>query len=155
MRFVGALETLLDPAVGLLDALHGHFDARLASRDVLELMAGWLGVELDESWPIERWRELIAKAPELSRRRGTRVGLEMALAIAFPELPLRVEDLGGVVSALVPEELPQAGPPQFVVYCEQPLDASQAARLDRMIKDMKPVHVNSRLRLPRARSAGS
>ena len=50
MRFVGALETLLDPIVAMLDALPAHFDPDYAPRDVLDLLSAWLGVELDESW---------------------------------------------------------------------------------------------------------
>lgn len=149
MRFVGALETLLDPIVGTLDSLPFVFRSDLAPPPVLRLLAAWLGVEIDESWPQERTRELIRRAAEGSRRRGTLAGLQEALAIAFPELPLRVEDGGGVVHALDPDALPPAGPPQFVVYCDTPLEAP--AMLARMIEEMKPVHVNYRLRVRTAR----
>jgi phage tail-like protein len=147
MEFVGALETLLDPLVATLDALPQHFDPDLAPRNLLELMAGWLGVELDESWPDERRRELVRRAGDLARRRGTRAGLELALSIAFPDLPLRIEDAGGVVTAGAPEELPPATPPSFIVYCDQPL--AEPAHLARMIEFMKPVHVSYRLRTRR------
>ena len=49
MRFVGALEELLDPIVAVLDALPAHFDPDHAPRDILDLLAAWLGVDLDES----------------------------------------------------------------------------------------------------------
>ena len=54
MRFVGALETVLDPIVAMLDALPAHFDPDHAPRDVLDLLAAWLGVELDESQTLAR-----------------------------------------------------------------------------------------------------
>ena len=38
MRFIGALETLLDPIVAVLDALPAHFSADHAPRDVLDLL---------------------------------------------------------------------------------------------------------------------
>jgi phage tail-like protein len=145
MRFVGALETVLDPVVGTLDGLPHMFSSDLAPARVLRLLAAWLGVEIDESWPEERTRELIRRAADGARRRGTHAGLTEALRIAFPDLPLRVEDGGGVVHALDPAELPPAGPPQFVVYCDTPLEAP--AMLARMIEEMKPVHVNYRLRV--------
>ena len=85
----------------------------------------------------------------LARRRGTARGLEEALRIAFPDLPLRVEDDGGVVHALSPGELPPAPPPRFVVYCDIPLE--EPAGLARMIEVMKPVHVQYRLRIRSAR----
>jgi phage tail-like protein len=145
MRFVGALETLLDPVVGALDNLPSHFDSDLADRPMLGLLAAWLGVELDESWPLDRQRELVKRASELARRRGTRSGLEEALRIAFPDLPLRVEDDGGVVHAQSPADLPPAPPPRFIVYCDVPLE--EPAGLARMIELMKPVHVQYRLRI--------
>ena len=39
MRFVGALEELLDPIVAVLDALPAHFDPNHAPRDILELLS--------------------------------------------------------------------------------------------------------------------
>jgi phage tail-like protein len=152
MRFVGALETLLDPVIGTLDSLPAVFDCRVTGRPVLMLLAAWLGIELDESWPEDRQRELVRRASELSRRRGTRAGLEEALRIAFPDLPLRVEDDGGVVHATDPAELPPAAPPRFVVYCDIPLE--EPAGLARMIEVMKPVHVQYRLRIRAPRRGG-
>src|SRR5215213_8693219 len=96
MRFVGALEAVLDPIVAMIDALPAHFDPDHAPRDVLGLLAAWLGIELDESQPMPERRRLVTQAAELSRRRGTVRGLELALSLAFPGLPLRVEDNGGV-----------------------------------------------------------
>jgi phage tail-like protein len=145
MRFVAALETLVDPVVATLDSVHHHFDPDLAPRDVLALLSSWLGVELEETWPEEKARDFVHQASELARRRGTKAGLEQALRIAFPGLPLRVEDQGGVVTANTVEELPAAPAPQFIVYCDEPID--QPAVLARMIEYMKPVHVGYRLRI--------
>ena len=94
MRFVGALETLLDPIVSVLDNLPAHFDPDIAPLDVVDMLAVWLGLEPEESWSEELRRELVRRAGELTRKRGTKAGVELALKIAFPELPLRVEDRG-------------------------------------------------------------
>jgi phage tail-like protein len=153
MRFVSSLETLLDPIVALLDNLHHHFDPDLAPRDALALLSSWLGIELEETWPEGKARDFVHQASELARRRGTREGLERALRIAFPDLPLRVEDQGSVVTALDPAELPPATAPQFIVYCDEPID--QPAVLARMIEYMKPVHVSYRLRIKTKRAPGA
>lgn len=145
MRFIAALETLIDPVVATLDSVHHHFDPALAPRDILSLLSAWLGVELEETWPEGKAREFVSTASELSRKRGTRAGLEQALRIAFPGLPLRVEDQGGVVTANDVSELPAATAPQFIVYCDEPVD--EPAVLARMIEYMKPVHVGYRLRI--------
>src|SRR3954451_17566529 len=121
MRFVGALESVLDPIVAVLDALPEHFDPDYAPRHILNLLSAWLGVTLDESQPITVQRDTIRRAAELGRRRGTRGGLrrgttavlELALALAFPAVPLRVEDEGGVVWSVAAESV-EVKPPQFV-----------------------------------------
>src|SRR6266545_1447142 len=96
MRFVGALEQVLDPIVAILDGLSAHFDPDLAPRNILDLLSSWLGVDFDESQSITARREKVRQAAELGRRRGTVAGLELALKLSFPNLPLRVEDSGGV-----------------------------------------------------------
>jgi phage tail-like protein len=147
LRFVGSLETVLDPVLALLDSLPAHIDPDLAPQDMLELLAGWLGVELDESWPDERRRELVRRAGELSRLKGTRAGLELALGISFPDLPLRIEDEGGVVYATDDAEAVGSERPRFIVYCDTPLEEDLLARVARAIEQAKPVHVAYRLRV--------
>lgn len=148
MRFVGALETLLDPIVAVLDALPAHFDPDFAPRDVLNLMAAWLGVEMDESQELRHQREMVRRSAELGRRRGTVRGLELALELSFPGVPLRVEDQGGVRWTLDPAEAgADAPPPSFVVYCDKPVAESVQAAIARTIEHWKPVHATYRLRV--------
>jgi phage tail-like protein len=147
LRFIGALEALLDPIVALLDSLPGHISPEIAPRDMLRLMAAWLGIEIDEGWPEDRLRDLVRRAADLHRARGTKTGLELELALSFPHLPLRVEETGGVFHADDPAKLPKADPPGFVVYCDVPLEEAEQAAVARAIEHMKPVHVNFRLRV--------
>jgi phage tail-like protein len=153
LRFVAALEEILDPIVAILDSLPGHISPELAPRDILTMLARWLGVEIDEAWAEDRLRELVRYAATLSRRRGTKKGLELSLQIAFPHLPLRVEESGGVFTATDPAQLPKGEPPGFVVYCDQPLDEPEQASVARAIEAMKPVHVPYRLRVRAPRKA--
>jgi phage tail-like protein len=150
MRFIGALETLLDPIVAVLDALPAHFSADHAPRDVLDLLSAWLGIELDESQTPAQRRRMVRQAAELGRRRGTRAGLELALGLAFPNVPLRVEDLGGVRTA-PPEEGMEAPPPSFIVYCDKPIPEETQAAVARCIEQSKPVHTTYRLRVKAAK----
>jgi phage tail-like protein len=146
MRFVGALESVLDPIVAVLDALPEHFDPDYAPRHILNLLSAWLGVNLDESQPIAVQRDTIRRAAELGRRRGTKGGLELALSLAFPGIPLRVEDEGGVVWSVDGQDV-EAKPPQFVVYCDKPVDEKTQAAIARCIEQFKPVHTAYRLRV--------
>ncbi len=97
MRFVGALEELLDPIVAILDGLPQHFDPNHAPPDILGLLAAWLGVDLDETQDIKHQREMVRRSAELGRRRGTVKGLDLALKLHFPQVPMRIEDNGGVI----------------------------------------------------------
>jgi len=155
LRFVSGLEGALDPVMALLDSLPAHFDPNLAPQDVLELLAGWLGVALDESWPEERRRELVRAAGRLSRLRGTREGIELALHAAFPDVPLRIEDHGGIHHTSDASEPESVEAPSFVVYCDAPLEEDALASLARLIETLKPVHVGYRLRVKAASTQGS
>src|SRR3954462_856043 len=119
MRFVGALEAVLDPIVAVLDALPAHFNPDHAPRDILDLLASWMGVELDESQSLRDRRELVRQAAELGRRRGTRRGIELALKLGFPPPPRGGGDRGGVNGR---GEAFRGKPPpaSFVVYCDKP-----------------------------------
>jgi phage tail-like protein len=155
VRFVGALEPLLDPVVALLDSLPAHLDPELAPEDMLGLLANWLGLEVDEAWPIERKRELGRRGDELARRHGTRAGLELTLKIAFPDHPLRVEDSGGVTWEGKGEtKKPDRSGAGFVVYCDAPLDEHELGAVSRLIEQVKPVNVTYKLRVKAARSTG-
>jgi phage tail-like protein len=146
MRFVGALEELLDPIVAVLDGLPAHFDPNHAPEDILELLSAWLGVDLDESQDIRHQREMVRRAAELGRRRGTVKGLELALTLHFPELPLRVEDNGGVIYAGRPPAV-EAPSASFIVYCDKPVEETVQAAIARCIEQHKPVHSTYRLRV--------
>jgi phage tail-like protein len=157
IRFVAGLETLLDPIVATLDVLPNYFHPDLAPSDVLDLLAAWLGLAVDESWPDERRRHALRLAAELGRRRGTRSGLELVLNVAFPDLPLRVEDGGKVTWTTDPDAPAERGTSSFVVYCDAPLEDARQAAVARVIEHAKPVHIAYRLRVrsPRTQAEGS
>jgi phage tail-like protein len=146
MRFVAALEGVLDPVVALLDTLPAHFDPELAPLDLLDLATKWLGLEHNEAQPAAQLRNVVRRTAELGRLRGTRAGVEMALELNFPDLPLRVEDGGGVVVS-TGGDLPEPSPPSFVVYCDHPITQEEGAEVARVIEAVKPVHVGFRLRI--------
>jgi phage tail-like protein len=154
MRFLAGLEELLDPIVALLDALPEHLSPDLAPADVLELITGWLGIQLNESQPTLERREIVRNASELGRRRGTRRGIELALALGFPTLPFRVEDGGGVEWSS-DGKLPEAPAPAFVVYCDQHIPEERQAAVARLIEQVKPAHVGYRLRVKAAKAPRS
>jgi phage tail-like protein len=146
MRFVGALEELLDPIVAILDGLPAHFDPNHAPPDILSLLAAWLGVDLDETQDIKHQREMVRRSAELGRRRGTVKGLELALKLHFPDVPMRVEDNGGVIWHARPAQAGNSSA-SFVVYCDRPVEENLQAAIARCIEQYKPVHATYRLRV--------
>jgi phage tail-like protein len=147
MRFVGALEHVLDPIVAVLDGLQAHFDPDLAPRNILDLLSVWLGVDFDESQPISARREKVRRAADLGRKRGTVAGLELALSLSFPDLPLRVEDSGGVTYSTDISKRAEPKPSEFIVYCDKPISPEKQAAVARCIEQVKPVHTSYRLRV--------
>jgi phage tail-like protein len=146
MRFIGALEELLDPIVAVLDALPAHFDPDHAPRDILNLLSAWLGADIDESQDLKYQREMVRRAADLGRKRGTVSGLELALKLQFPDVPLRIEDQGGVKWSLDQQPV-EAPPPSFVVYCDKPIPEQVQAAVARCIEQHKPVGTAYRLRV--------
>ena len=114
---------------------------------MLVVLAAWLGVELRDGLSDQSRRDLVRHAAELHRRRGTASGLELALRIALPGVPLRVQDGGGVAYFSDPDAPPKPTAASFVVYCDEPLPEYELAAIARLIEQHKPAHVSYRLRV--------
>jgi phage tail-like protein len=147
MRFVGAFERVLDPVVALLDSMPDHLRPALAPADLLGLLGAWLGATLDEAQPLAERREVVRRAADLGRVRGTAAGLALALRLAFPDLDLVVDDAGGVTWS-ADGTPPAAGrPPGFVVRCDVAVPHERQAAIARVIDEEKPVGIPYRLRV--------
>ena len=113
----GFLQRYLAPAEGLLHEL----DLRAANRDLmvdprtvpddaLAWLAGLVGLALDQRWPIEALRRLLAQAFDLFRIRGTQGGLERILAL-YLDRPVavverwRMRGLAGTVLGAPPTQV--------------------------------------------------
>jgi phage tail-like protein len=154
MRFVGSFEYVLDPIAALLDGLPEHFHPDYASRPVLDLLAAWLGLDIDEERGLSERREAVRMAGELARRRGTVKGMELTLKLNFPEVPLRVEDEGGVRWSM--DGAPaKVGSARFVVYVDAPIPEDRQAAIARCIEREKPVETTYRLRVKTSGSTTS
>jgi len=148
MRFLHALEEVLDPIVATLDSLPAHLSVDLAPEHALAGLASWLGVDDVESLPPDQLREAVSQAGALGRMRGTRGGLQLALRLFFPALDLRIEDHGKViVSEDIDGEPPTAPAASFAVYCDEPLAPELQMAVARVIERWKPVHAHYKLRV--------
>jgi phage tail-like protein len=141
-RLAGAFDTMLAPAIGSLDNLEAYLDPGLAPEDFLEFLAGWLGIALDETWPVERRRALVASAAELYRLRGTVRGLRAHVAI-FTGGDVDVEENGAAAYSMAPGGA-MPGTAELRLHVRVRLSdpkSTSVARLDALVASAKPAHV--------------
>ena len=156
VRLVGAFDDSLAPAIASLDDLTSYLDPELAPEDFLEWLSEWVGVALDETWPIERRRVLVASAAELHRLRGTVVGLSAHVAI-FTGGSVEIEENGGASYSLTPgSDMP--GSPKLSLTVRVTLDdpaSTSAERLDRLVAEAKPAHIPHRVEIVGRKKSGA
>lgn len=142
-RFTGGLDEVLAPVFGVLDALHSYVDPAIAPEDFLAFVAGWVGANLDEDWPLQRRRALVADAAALDAWRGTVTGLRDLLARSF-DAEVEVTDSGGTAWSPVPGgALPGGDVPALVVRVRGP--GVERSRVEQIVAECKPAHVPHRL----------
>jgi phage tail-like protein len=138
-RFVSGLDPALAPVFTTLDCQDAYLDAQLAPEDFLEWIAGWLGIELDETWPVERQRALVSRMVELYGRRGTVTGLTELVTIYTGAEP-EIEDNGGAAWSPVPGgELP--GSPEAKLRVRARATQADAKRVRALVAAGTPAHV--------------
>lgn len=149
-RFVGGFDDVLAPILATLDSLVDYFDPHLAPEDFLEWLASWVGIEMEEGWPIERRRAVLASAVEMYRMRGTVAGLRANLQVLTGGR-VEIADSGGVGWSKNPAaQLPGEASPRLAVRIRVhdpstvPMDLVDAA-----VAAAKPAHVVHRVEVDR------
>jgi phage tail-like protein len=148
MRFLKALEEVLDPIITILDCLPAHLDPKLAPAEALHLMALWLGLPYEEHLSRTKQQRLVENALQISRLRGTANGLQLLLELMFgdpdrPHEPLFVVEDGGYCAVGSAPPADPAGRPEsgtFVVHWTRPIDDDDLASVKRVIEREKPVN---------------
>jgi phage tail-like protein len=142
MRLCEAIDDVIAPIVATLDNLASYFDAQECPDDFVEWLGGWVGMALDENWPVERQRALIATAGELYRWRGTVRGIRDLVAI-YTGLEPEVTDSGGVAWSVTPGAV-LPGDDRFTLTIKLTPPKKQkidAARIESLVAAAKPAHV--------------
>ncbi len=93
-RMMAALDEVLAPAFATLDCFDSYLDAQLAPPDFVDWLAAWVGIDIDETWTLERLRDLIRNAATLYRIRGTAAGLAAHVRLYTGVTP-EIEETGG------------------------------------------------------------
>lgn len=74
-RYLLIFESILSPIQRTIANAPFYFDPGTTPASLLPWLGAWLGLVMDERWPEDRRRDLIAAASRLYRWRGTRRGM--------------------------------------------------------------------------------
>jgi phage tail-like protein len=169
IRFLAALERVLDPIGATLDTLPEHFSTEYATGPTIDMLAAWLGVDIDvhevrdgsqngreapadgraAAAELEVRRRALRMASDLARTRGTKGGLKLALELTFPDLDFAIED-GGAVRWPGDGRPAEIGPPRFVVYVKDQVAVERQVAIAQCIDRHKPVQATYRLKVKKA-----
>jgi phage tail-like protein len=145
-RFLGAFDEVLAGVIAVLDCFPAYLDPALAPEDFLAWLGGWVGVPVDETWPIERRRAFVASAVDLFRMRGTAAGLAAHVAV-FTGGEVEIIEPGATAWSRAPGAQVPAGESADLLVRVRVRDpaAIPAARLDALVAASKPAHVPHRV----------
>lgn len=141
-QFTSALDTVMAPILTTLDCVEAYVDPNLAPPDFVEWLAEWVGIELDENWPLERQRDLVANAVGLYEWQGTARGLARIIEIYAGVTP-EITESGATSWAPSPgSDLPGTAEAHVKVTLRVPDPAAvDVARIARIVAAAKPAHV--------------
>lgn len=140
-------DEVLAPVHAAVRDLDAYFDPALCPTDFLEWLATWLGVELNARWPLQRRRELLRRAVEVHRMRGTVWGVSNAVELYTGFAP-EVTDNGGTGASLAPGgDLPGQRQPGLSVTVTTSSTEIDEAVVDRIVAATKPGHVPHTVRV--------
>ena len=146
-RFLSAFDEALAPILSTLDNLDAYFDPRLAPEDFLGWLGGWVGLSLDENWPVARRRALVADAARLFGWRGTVKGLAAHLAL-YVGTPPEIVETGGVTWSAIPRQPLSGEEPHLRIVVRVPDPSTlDLSRVHAIIALAKPAHVPHTLRV--------
>jgi phage tail-like protein len=92
-RYLMLFESFWAPIEQQIDAIPHYVDPEFTPAQLLPWLASWVDLTLDERWPEEKRRRLLASAVSLYRKRGTRLGLQEYLEI-YTGAKVRVTEHG-------------------------------------------------------------
>jgi phage tail-like protein len=154
LRFTGGLDGVLAPVWLSIDCYDAYLDPAISPDDVTTWLANWVGIVAEDTWHPERLPDLVGRASELFRWRGTEKGVA-DLIEAYTGLRPEIVDNGGVTaSAVRGGNVSMTERPMVVVRLPRPAlgddEARRADRLDRLtalVEATTPAHVLARVEL--------
>ncbi|MGI8683982.1 MAG: phage tail protein [Acidimicrobiales bacterium] len=145
-RFAAGIDAVMAPIFLTLDNLEAYLDPSTAPSDFVRWLGDWVGIALDENWPIERRRALVLRSVDLFRWRGTVGGLAAHVELYVGTAPEVVES-GGVSWSEAPNaRLPGDDVASLLIRVRPPDPAAfDVQRLERIVSTAKPAYVPHRV----------
>jgi phage tail-like protein len=148
-RLCQGLDEVLAPVLATLDCLPAYFDPGTAPRDLLEWLAGWVGLAAATDVPDSRRRQLIAAAARLWALRGTPFAIKTIVELTTGYTP-EIEESGRTHWSQEPETSWPATPvPELVVRLRTADPHVEEPQLTALITAFAPAHIPWRLELLR------
>jgi phage tail-like protein len=141
-RLLGALDEVLAPLFLTLDCWDSYLDAQLAPDDFVDWLASWIGVDIDETWSLERRRRLIQDAVGLYRIRGTGLGLQAHIKL-YAGITPTIEESGACAwSPTANTPLPGSVDPHLTVRLtiDDPAGINRTT-VNRIVGASRPAHL--------------
>jgi phage tail-like protein len=141
-RMMASFDEILAPLFTTLDCLDTYLDPRLAPHDFVDWLASWVGVDIDETWTLERRRRLILDAVALYRVRGTAAGLAAHVNLYAGVTP-EIDETGGCEwSQTAGSPLPGSPHPGLTVRLRVEDDANvKRTTVSRIVDASRPAHM--------------
>lgn len=145
--FVGAFDSVLAPVHVSIEDLDLYLDPRTCPPDFLPWLASWLGIALNERWPLTRRRRFVHRAAELFRLRGTLDGLRQAVELYTDATPSIVES-GSISWSRVPLEPLEPNPPSVTIVVPREVAGQDVDRdlVEQIAWMTSPAHVALEIR---------
>ncbi len=82
-QYLSVFESIFVDIETEIERIDRYFDPHAVPSDALSWLEQWLALEPDDGWPEDARRELLSRAPELYKRRGTKAGLRSMLELSL------------------------------------------------------------------------
>jgi len=153
-ELLAVFETVFDDIEREIDGLTRYLDPASVPAESLSWLESWFGIEGVGEWPESARRELLARAPELYRKRGTRAGIRDLVGLYLRHSGGRTAD-SPTVFFLGPRELDRIERPavrervsaalpdgaSVVCYHEPTPDGTGAEVIESLLDRESPAHV--------------
>jgi phage tail-like protein len=141
-RMMTAFDDVLAPLFTTLDCFESYLDPKLAPHDFVDWLASWVGVDIDETWTLERRRRLVQEAVVLYRIRGTAAGLAAHVSLYSGVTPA-IEESGGCGWSQTPDSpMPGSTQPRLMVRLRVDDEGDiKRTTVSRIVAASRPAHL--------------